>query len=63
MKEIQLTVDGNGNIEITKVTGYGKGCLKATSSLEQLGSIVEGSRKTTEELYLPEAITTVKQTQ
>lgn len=51
-KQIEFSIDVEGNVKIEKLEGYGSGCLEATKFLEKsLGSADENSRQYTDEIH------------
>jgi len=50
-KQIEFSIDVEGNVKIEKLEGYGSGCLETTKFLEKsLGAADESSRQYTDEI-------------
>lgn len=53
-KQIEFSIDVDGNVKIEKLEGYGSGCVEATKFLEKsLGVADEASRQYTDEINKP----------
>lgn len=53
-KQIEFSIDVDGNVKIEKLEGYGSSCVEATKFLEKsLGVADEASRQYTDEINKP----------